>query len=382
MAVTGIPTNQGVSVLSSSLRENVKKFVLYGTTSSSTTVSFNETSTYSSLSSYQVFELDVARAYFDDNGTLTFECPIPYSLENTSKWISACGLLYIDPSNGNKTLVAISSLPRFQKTQGIGGTILFKTPIAGTEGTIVFEELPYATRQEIDVVLNELYSGLAIAQDQAGLANREIQKTLTIRNQVGEVIIKNRGVISGCTLTKSNDATRNLNCASGSVFINGRILFVPKLDNTAYVPSNTSTTTRYAEVYLWVDNNGNIQIDCTELGGTTPDFAMPLYRVAVPANSTEATDPYLANCTLTDIRRLEPNFPQFITTSPTTYVSFEYNMLDTDYTINLETLSFEGSGFNIGYVYVGNKAANGFSVYFNGTADNVKIRWQAIKNNL
>lgn len=382
MAVTGIPTNNGIEVLSTSLRENVKKFVLYGTSSSSSTVPFDETSTYSSLSEYQVFELDVARAYFDDNGTLTFECPIPYSLENTSKWISACGLVYVDSENGNKTLVAISSMPRFQKTQGIGGTILFKTPIAGTEGTIVFEELPYVTRQEIDVVLNELYSGVIITQEQAGIANREIQKTLSIRNQTGEMLIKNRGVVRGCEISKSSDATRNLNCSSGSIFIRGQIIAIPELMNTAYVSSNPSTEEKFCYVYLWIDENGNIQADCTELGQDVPDYGLLLYKIVVPANSTEATDPYLANCTLIDQRRLEPNYPTYVTTSPAEYVPLTYNMLDDDYIVNLEILDFDGSGFNFGYVYIGGKAANGFSIYFNGTADNVKVRWHAIKNNL
>lgn len=379
MPITGLPTNQGIKILSSSLRGNVKKFTLYGTSSSTATVPYDENSTYSSLSSYQVFELDVARAYFDETGTLTFECPIPYSIENTSKWISACGLVFIDPTNGNKTLVAISSMPKFQKTQGIGGTILFKTPIAGTQGTIVFEDLPYATRQEIDVVLNELYSGVAIAQNQASLANIEILKTLQVRNQTGEATIYNRGVISGCVITKSTNATRNLNCSAGTIFMNGQIIAVPELLNTTYVPTNSSDVTKYCYVYLWIDTNGQVQVDATELNGSVPEYGLTLYKVTVPANSTEATDPYLANCTLSDLRRLEPQYPLYMSSQPMTYVPLTYNMLNTDYIINFEILSYRGV---IGDVYINSKASNGFSICSNGPADSIKVRWHTLKNNL
>lgn len=180
MAVSGLPTNNGISILTNNLREDVKKFVLFGTANSGDTINFNETSTLSSLSGYLVGKFDISRAYFDENGTLVFECPIPYEFNNL-KWIGCAGLVYVDPTNGSETLVAVSAMPRFQKTTGIGGTIHYKVPIAGEASTVIFEDMPYVTREELDVLMNEQHSISAYGLELSSLANKEIRKTLTKR---------------------------------------------------------------------------------------------------------------------------------------------------------------------------------------------------------
>ncbi|MDD3770474.1 MAG: hypothetical protein PHV10_07705 [Sulfuricurvum sp.] len=381
MAVTGLPTNEGIGILSGTLREQVTKFCLWGTTNSSGTIALDETSTLASLDSYLVGEFDVSRAYFDDLGTLTFECPIPYDTEST-KWVYACGLIHVDPDNGEKKLVALSTMPRFQKTAGIGGTVHYKVPIAGTASTVVFEELPYVTRQELDVVLNELHSQGAAALDLAGMANREMLKTLNNRIQSGVATITNRGVIKGCVASKSVSATRNLSVSNGAVFIRGQIIPIADMANTANVPSNTTAETAYSYAYLWFDGNGAPQIDCTELGASVPDGGIALYRVTVPSGSTEATDPYLASCTLDDVRVIEPNYPKMLSNAPFVYVALPYDMLGTDYSVELDVMSFDGGGYQMGFVYPGARASNGFSIYMNGTADSVVVRWTVKKTNL
>ncbi len=381
MAVSGLPTNQGVSILSNELREQVKKFCLFGTNNSGDVINFNETSTLSSLSSYLVGNFEISRAYFDDKGTLTFECPIPYDFNNT-KWIGSAGLIYIDPTNGSETLVAISSMPRFQKTSGIGGTIHYKVPIAGSASTVIFEDMPYVTRQELDVVLNEQHSAVAMSLDLAAMANKEHQKTLNQRIQTGEVTIFNRGVIRGCTVVKSINATRNLSLLNGSIFMNGQMLSVFDMVNTANVPQNQTAETKYSYVFLWEDSNGEFQVDCTNLDELPPKESLTLYKVTVPANSTEATDPYLNNCALTDLRKVEENYPKILINAPFIYVPLQHDLIDTDYTIELDIVDFLGGGFQLGYCYSSNRAKNGFNINLNGTADAVKVKYTVKKFNL
>lgn len=228
---------------------------------------------------------------------------------------------------------------------------------------------------------NALISLATQAMDQAGLAGREIMATLQKRFQTGVLTIKNRGVISGCTVTKSSDATRNLDLASGSAFMLGRILPAKEQLNGASVPSNNTDEEQSCFAYLHL-SSGVLDFACTELGDDVPDDGLALYRVDVPAGNDESNDPYLDNCTLVDIRRMEPNFPQEMQTSPTDYAELPYELDGQDFHVDLEVESFDGSAFELGYVYSENKAENGFDVYYNGVADNVQIRWTARKLNM
>lgn len=374
MPVTGLPTNNGLSILTSNLKDQVTKFTLYGTTSSGSDVPYDETSTYSSLSSYQMGEFDIARAYYDENGTLTFECPIPYNFENT-KWVGAAGLVYVD-TNGAKTLVAISSMPRFQKTSGIGGTIYFKVPILGEAGSPIFGEMSYISADEFSQKLNELHGNIEYTLGLAGLTAREQIATLEQRIQTGTVTIYNRGVISGVTATKSTNAVRNINVSAGLIFINGQRITVFDMPNTAGVPQNTTAETKYSYLYLYLDVNNNTQIDCTNLDELPPADSITLYKITIPANNTEATDPYLANCTLTDLRRIESNYPAYFSTTPQASVALNYPYPDNKYFVDLEIVSYKGI---LGDVFVTGKQTNGFNIYSNGLADQIVVNYKTFR---
>lgn len=217
------------------------------------------------------------------------------------------------------------------------------------------------------------------ALDLAGLANREIIKTLTQRFQTGEITIFNRGIINGCVVTRSSNATRNLNISAGSIFMHGHILPSPEQLNSAVVPANNSTSPSFCYSYIWIDGNGVIQHDCTALQQNVPKGGLPLYYIAIPAGNNEATDPFCANCTLTDVRRIESGYPGIFLNAPFAYVALPYDMLGADYTIDLDILSFEGSGFQMGYVYTSDRLKNGFKICLNGTADTIIVRWTAKK---
>jgi hypothetical protein len=376
MAVTGLPTNKGIDILSSDLRKDVKKFCLFGTLDSAGDIPFSADSTLTSLSSYMVGKFDVARAYFDDNGTLTFECPIPYNFSD-AKWVGAAGLIADD--NGADVLAAVSIMPRFQKTAGIGGTVHYKVPIAGESGTVVFEEMPYTTRPELDSVLNELFAGLGSAMDQAGMANKELEKTLNIRNQAGQIKVYNRGVVKGCEASKSDDAVRNLSVSAGEFFMKGRVFYLPEMLNTASVPQNSTAENQECTLFLWIDEAGGFQIDCSALGEEPPADAVVLYRVTVPASSTEAADPYLESCGLIDIRNIEPEYPDLYNLNAV-YVPLKTGLPDNDYGVQVEVVGFTGPELH--EVHTGSKAGNGFQVNIDALADEVELRWSVEKNNL
>jgi len=55
---------------------------------------------------------------------------------------------------------------------------------------------------------NALVSLVMQAASQAGLANMEVEKTLNQRLQSGVFTVSNRGIKNGCTVSKSDTATR------------------------------------------------------------------------------------------------------------------------------------------------------------------------------
>jgi hypothetical protein len=220
------------------------------------------------------------------------------------------------------------------------------------------------------------------AMDLAGLAQKELAKTLSQRMQTGEITVYNRGIISGAVVTKSQTATRNLNLSAGSIFMHGRIFPLSEELNSAAVPANPGGASADCYSYIWIDSNGAVQHDCTALGAAVPSGGLALYRIAVPAGNNEQNDPHLDNCTLTDVRRVEAGYPGMFINAPFTYIALPYNLLGSDYAVDLDIKSFEGSGWQMGYVYVADRLANGFKICLNGTVDAVLVRWTARKLSL
>lgn len=220
------------------------------------------------------------------------------------------------------------------------------------------------------------------AMELAGLAHKELAKTLSQRMQTGEITIYNRGIINGCAVTKSQNATRNLNLSAGKSFMHARIFTIGEALNSAAVPANPGGASADCYSYIWIDGTGAIQHDCTALGAAVPSGGLALYRITVPAGNNEENDPHLDNCTLTDVRRVESGYPGMFINAPFTYVALPYNLLGSDYAVDLDVESFEGSGFQMGYVYVVDRLDNGFKICLNGTVDAVVVRWTARKLSL
>jgi hypothetical protein len=229
----------------------------------------------------------------------------------------------------------------------------------------------------------ESFGALAAALDYAGLAARENQKTMKQRIQTGMVQITNRGVISGCAVTKSTNAVRNISLGAGAFFVQGQEIICPAFTNTSLVPPNNGTTAQTCYAYLYVDSDGRtVRFACTPFGGSVPEGGVALYRFTVPAGNTEVNDPYLAAVTMTDVRRMEPGFPVQFNAIAYASVSLPYSMIDADYEVVFDIIDFKGGVTQRPAVYAGNKAANGFRLYAEGTLDTVNIRWTALKMSL
>jgi len=194
--------------------------------------------------------------------------------------------------------------------------------------------------------------------------------------QRGEIVIRNRGVVSGCTVTKSTTAARNLNIAPGVCFAGGQTYPVIEGNNAASVPANTSTTTAVVvSAYLYPHTDGQTyRLAVTAIGQAVPDNGIEIYRLTIPANNTDATDPYLANVTLTDVRRIDANFPDMLDSPPTVSLSFARPMRGTDWRISLDLVSATGIA-RADDIVVTNRATNGCTLTLASAADNVRVRY-------
>ena len=229
---------------------------------------------------------------------------------------------------------------------------------------------------------NMVVASISEALSLGGMANRELTKTLQQRFQTGTTTIYNRGVIKEATVTVGS-GTRNLDLAAGSIFIHGRIIPVSQMNNSAVVPANADPLNpSFCYAYLYLDGNDVLQHDCTPLGQEVPENGLVIYKIDIPANNTEATDPSLANCTFTDQRRVESAFPAYIINPAFIYVENPFDMIDNAYAVDLDLIDFEGTGFGKGFAYVADRLSNGFKIYTNGITDKIQIRWTTRKLSL
>jgi hypothetical protein len=102
----------------------------------------------------------------------------------------------------------------------------------------------------------------------------------------------------------------------------------------------------------------------------------------VPGGNTSSNDPNLSSVALTDVRRVESAYPVQFGSIAYASVSLPYSMIDGDYHVAVDVLSFKGGATQKAMVYPGDKAANGFKLYAEGTLDMVSVRWTALKMSL
>lgn len=219
-----------------------------------------------------------------------------------------------------------------------------------------------------------IFGLLQISTDLAALAMREHEQTRLTRFQEITALIKNRGIKTGVSITKSTTATRNISCSDGVVFMHGREYPVANQINTAAVASNTGDKPGIVIIYMFLTANGEIDMAATTLDGPMPEGAIELARATVPAGNTEQNDPYLENVTLADSSRREPNWPLVQRAPASIAVALNRSLPDNAYMVQVEIQSCAGGGLQVGEVRVMDKLKNGFKLVTNGTADDIQVR--------
>lgn len=221
---------------------------------------------------------------------------------------------------------------------------------------------------------NALTAVVMEAASNAGLALREVMKTLNQRFQTGQATIRNTGVVSGCTVTAGGTG-RLVNLSAGVIYLNAMMQAVMSQDSAASIAQNTGASTGY--VYLYLDSTGDLK--ATNLNETAPANTLLLYTVTVPAGNTAEN---LSGCTFTKTAVTESGFPMFMSALPYIAVTLPYNMDGTGYLVDLEVVSHSGAAQQLGRLTVSNKTTTGFRINLNGTADNVVVNWTARKMTL
>jgi hypothetical protein len=237
-----------------------------------------------------------------------------------------------------------------------------------------------ALQQSVDAVGVEGQNALWIAVEQAisfaGLLEQELHRQQTVRHQEGEFVLQNRGVIRGCSLSRSTTANRNLNIASGAVFMLGREWGVAGEDNAAAVPSNSGSQTATATAYL-IDAGSGLVLAVTGLNEAPPEGAMALATLTIPAGNNGTNDPYLDNVSITTVARTEPDWP-WVQSSPVYRQQDLPRLMGGDgYHLDLDVVSYDGGQPPTLAAAAADRARNTFRAYLRGTADNVRVRFVA-----
>lgn len=220
-----------------------------------------------------------------------------------------------------------------------------------------------------------IYAAVKFALEQGHLANLGVSDLRLVSQQQGEITIQNRGLVEGGALTKSVTATRNLSIAAGVAFAAGRRWPILATANAASVPSNPGASSVTVYAYLLRDANQAYQLAVTAIGEAVPAAGIKIYNITIPAANTDATDPNLINVTLTDVRRLEPEFPQILS-SPASASAILKVLSKADYHLNFDVASAVGAPCTPDSIIKASRATNGFTVQLASAADDVVIRWR------
>lgn len=227
----------------------------------------------------------------------------------------------------------------------------------------------------------ELSAGLMFALGQASVANRSVEALKGHLQQEGEVFIINRGVVSGCAVTRATTSARNLNLTEGVAFMSGRMFAAPGRENAASVPVNTGQSSVTVRAFLYFhEASRGMRLSVTPIGEDVPEYGIHIYNITIPGNSTDETDPGLEYVSITNVRRMEPDFPSNMQSPQIHSVSIN-DLSDSDYRLDIDLVSSVGEPCRSEQVQVLSRATNGFTMRAVTSSDNIILRWRVSKLN-
>lgn len=170
--IHGIPTDKGLEVLNSELKNTATRYALVGDDGPTNDTldrligrdpvtgqeAYTSDLEYSAVQNYIYHTASVDLVQFDENKALTFE--INLGNLDTTKYLFACLLLGADD-----VVLAVIPLPKLILSAEVGGLLTIKFSIKGREpGQIVFLNRDFPSRAEWDVfkkTLSALFEGKA-----------------------------------------------------------------------------------------------------------------------------------------------------------------------------------------------------------------------------
>ncbi len=130
-----IPTENGLDVLSGTLKNTVTKYALLGATTHDAT-------------DIEVFHsATIESSYFDDNGVLTFQLNLPIETD-FKEYLHK--IVVLDDSD---EVMIECATPKVALAKGVGGMVTLKAAVSGEAGEVVFKSSEYVTQSEF----NELH---------------------------------------------------------------------------------------------------------------------------------------------------------------------------------------------------------------------------------
>ncbi|EKZ9001825.1 hypothetical protein RFA51_002945 [Vibrio fluvialis] len=136
-ALQAIPTQHGIDILNSELKNTVTKFRLVGALLHDAPIE----------SLYSFHEGHIETSYYDENGVLTFILNLPIE-QHFEEYLYQIHVL-----DSNDQSVIECSTPKIALPKGIGGMVTLKAAMSGEAGQVLFKHSEFVTGTE----LTELY---------------------------------------------------------------------------------------------------------------------------------------------------------------------------------------------------------------------------------
>ncbi|WP_287230669.1 hypothetical protein [Vibrio sp.] len=143
-----IPTQHGIDILNSELKNTVTKYRLIG--------ALTHDAPSESLTSF--YENTIETSYYDENGVLTFVLNLPVE-QHFDEYLHQIHVL-----DSNHQSVIECSTPKVALPKGIGGMVTLKASISGEAGKVIFKHSEFVTETELVELYLTKYTLKDIAQ--------------------------------------------------------------------------------------------------------------------------------------------------------------------------------------------------------------------------